>query len=312
VNPSPVAPVPLNVDVIGVPIDYGAGRRGVDMGPSAIRYTGLRAGLEALGHRVTDLGNVEVPPSETLVPGAAPLRYLEPIVAVLERVAARVAATAAMGHVPLVLGGDHSIALGSVTGAARDRRLGLVWLDTHGDFNTAETTPSGNVHGMPLAALCGYGDPRLVTLGGAYGAQAKVAPENVAVVGARDLDDGERRLMREAGIHVFSMEAIDRAGIGEVMRRAIEVAARGTVGIWVSLDLDVMDPMYAPGVGTPHPGGLTFREAHLAVEMLAETGRVAGLDVVEVNPVLDRANVTAALAVELVLSAFGKRIWEAV
>jgi arginase len=300
----------MRIDVIGVPMDYGSGRRGVDMGPSAIRYAGLDAGLAALGHQVRDLGNIEVPPAETIPADDAPVRYLDPIVAVLRRLTERVSASVEDGRVALVLGGDHSVALGSVAGAARHRRLGLVWLDTHGDFNTVETTPSGNVHGMPLAALCGYGDPALVTVGGTYANAAHLAPDNVAVVGVRDLDADERTLMRESGIHVYSMEAVDRRGIGDVMRRAIEDASRGTDGIWVSLDLDVVDPMYAPGVGTPFPGGLTFREAHLAAEMLAGTGHVVGLDVVEVNPVLDRANATAALAVELILSTFGKRVWE--
>jgi arginase len=211
--------------------------------------------------------------------------------------------------VGVVLGGDHSIALGSVAGAARDRSLGLIWLDAHGDFNTHQTTPSGNIHGMPLAALCGYGDERLVTLGGMLEGGPRISPQNVAIVGVRDLDPAERDLMREAGVTVYSMEAVDRYGIGEVIRRAIDIAVRGTGGIYVSLDLDVVDPMYAPGVGTPVPGGLTYREAHLAAEMLAETGQVVGLDLVEVNPILDRSNASADLAVELALSALGKRVW---
>jgi arginase len=300
----------MQIDIIGVPIDFGSGRRGVDMGPSAIRYAGLEAGLRALGHSVSDLGNVEVPPSETCTIDDPRLKYLDPIVDVLSRLADRVQANIAAGHTSLVLGGDHSIALGSVAGAARDRDLGLIWLDTHGDFNTSETSPSGNIHGMPLAALCGYGDPRLVALKGALHGGAGVRVENVAIVGARDLDSQEKRLMREAGITVFSMESVDRFGIAEVMRRAIEVASRGTDGIYVSLDLDVIDPRYAPGVGTPYPGGLSYREAHLAVEMLAETKRIVGLDLVEVNPILDHLNNTAELAVQLALSAFGKRVWD--
>lgn len=299
----------MQIDIIGVPIDFGAGRRGVDMGPSAIRYAGLETGLEALGYAVNDLGNVEVPPSETCVIDDPSLRYLDPIVEVLRRVADRVDASIAAGHATLVLGGDHSLALGSVSGAARRRNLGLIWLDTHGDFNTSATTPSGNIHGMPLAALCGYGDERLVTLGGTRGGAVLPVP-NVAVVGARELDPDERQLMREAGVNVFSMEAIDRYGIAEVMSRAIDVVSRGTDGIYVSLDLDVIDQTYAPGVGTPSPGGLTFREAHLAAEMLAETKRVVGLDLVEVNPILDHLNTTAELAVRLALSAFGKRVWD--
>jgi arginase len=299
----------MRIEIIGVPMDLGAGRRGVDMGPSAIRYADLEAGLEALGHTVTDRGNIAVPPSETRDPGEPSLRYLDAILAVEQRVAEEAASIAGAGGVGVVLGGDHSVALGSIAGAARGRTLGVIWLDAHGDFNTAGTTPSGNIHGMPLAALCGYGDDRLVSIGGWTGAGAKVSPRNVALVGVRSLDPEERNLMREAGVTVFPMETIDRFGIAEVIRRAIEVASRGTDGIYVSLDLDVLDPMYAPGVGTPVPGGLTYREAHLAAEMLAETGRVVGLDLVEVNPILDRSNATGDLAVQLALSALGKRVW---
>lgn len=301
----------MQIDIIGVPMDFGSGRRGVDMGPSAIRYAGLEAGLEALGHEVRDHGDVTVPPSETCEAGDRTLKYLAPILEVVQRLADRVAASTAEGRVTVVLGGDHSIALGSVAGAARGRDLGLIWLDTHGDFNTNETTPSGNIHGMPLSAICGIGDERLVTLGGTREAGPIVDPHNVVVVGARDLDADEKRLMQAAGITVYSMESVDRFGIGEVMRRAIDVAGRGADGIYVSLDLDVIDPNYAPGVGTPFPGGLTFREAHLAVEMLAESAKVVGLDVVEVNPILDRVNSTGELAVQLALSAFGKRVWAA-
>jgi arginase len=215
----------------------------------------------------------------------------------------------AEGHLPLVLGGDHTSALGSVAGAARHRKLGLIWLDAHGDFNTAETSPSGNIHGMPLSALCGYGAEALVTLGGTDSSEAKLAPHNIAVVGARSLDPQEKQLLRSAGVAVYSMEMVDRLGIVETMQRAIELACRGTDGIYLSLDLDVLDPVFAPGVGTPVTGGLTFREAHLAVELLAETKRLIGMDLVEVNPILDKSNMTAELAVQLALSAFGKRIW---
>lgn len=300
----------MQIDLIGVPLDFGAGRRGVDMGPSAIRYAGLRPGLEALGHAVDDLGNLVVPLAETCEAGNPRLKYLEPIVDVAQRLAERVAATMAEGRVPLVLGGDHSLALGSVMGAARGRKLGLIWLDAHGDFNTHETTPSGNIHGMPLAALCGYGAEPLVTLGGAEPGRAKIDPHNIAIIGARDLDSEEKRLLRASGVAVYSMETIDAVGINEVMHRAIEIACRGTDGIYLSLDLDGVDPMFAPGVGTPVMGGLTFREAHLAVERLASTRRLVGMDLVEVNPILDKVNMTAELAVKLTLSAFGKRIWD--
>ena len=300
----------MQIDLIGVPLDFGAGRRGVDMGPSAIRYAGLYQGLEALGHTVVDYGNIMVPVSETCEPGDTRLKYLDPIIGVCQRLADRVAQSMAEGRLPLVLGGDHSVALGSVIGAARGRKLGLIWLDAHGDFNTHETTPTGNIHGMPLAAICGYGAQQLVTMGGVEGMQAKIDPHNIAIIGARDLDAQEKCLLRASGVAVYSIEEIDRFGINEVLNRAIELTCRGTDGIYLSLDMDGIDPMFAPGVGTPVPGGLTFREAHLAVELLAETKRMIGMDLVEVNPILDRANMTAELAVSLALSAFGKRIWE--
>lgn len=300
----------MEIDIIGAPLDFGAGRRGVDMGPSAIRYAGLKRGLEALGHDVRDLGNVSVPLGENCPPGDPKLKYLDPIIEVEHQLVEVVSSTVEEGRIPLVLGGDHSLALGSVIGATKDgRKLGLIWLDTHGDFNTDQTTPSGNIHGMPLAALLGYGNERLVTLDGLVGSEPKIDPANVVVIGARNLDPEERALMREAGIVVFSMPMIDRFGIGAVMERAVEIASAGTAGIYVSFDLDVVDPTDAPGVGTAVPGGLDIREAHLTLEYLASTGLLAGLDLVEVNPILDRANMTAELAVELALSAFGKQIW---
>jgi arginase len=280
------------------------------MGPSAIRYAGLCQGLEALGHQVHDTGNVPVPVNETVAEGNPRLKYLEPIVNVCRDLAARVDCSISAGHMPVVLGGDHSLGLGSVMGAARGRKLGLLWIDAHADFNTDETTPSGNIHGMPLSALCGIGTPALLTLNGVDHDRAKINPRNVAVVGARDLDDPEKVLLREAGVSVFSIEAIDRYGIHEIMTRAIRIASRDTDGIYLSLDLDSVDPRYAPGVGTPVPGGLTFREAHLAVELAAESGRMVGMDVVEVNPILDERNTTAQLAVRLALSALGKRVWD--
>jgi arginase len=299
----------MEIDLIGVPLDFGAGRRGVDMGPSAMRYAGLRIGLEGLGHMVHDLGNIDVPVSETCPQGDPCLKYLDPIVDVAQRLADTIAESLRKGHVPLTLGGDHSLSLGSVMGAARGRKLGLVWLDAHGDFNTWETTPSGNIHGMPLAAIAGYGDERLVTLKGQEPVGAKVDPANIAIVGARDIDNDEHRLLEQAGVAVFSMETIDRLGMCETMQRAIAIAGRGTDGILLSLDLDGVDPLFAPGVGTPVPGGLTFREAHLAVELVAETGKLIAMDLVEVNPILDTQNATGLLAVQLALSAFGKRIW---
>lgn len=303
------------IDIIGVPLDFGGNRRGVDMGPSAIRYAGLQEKLEELGRvlgfGVEETGNVDVPLPRERPRKEDKLKYLDEIVEVNRQLAERVRQSLSQGRKPLVLGGDHSMALGSVTGASIGRRLGLVWIDAHGDFNTHQTTPSGNIHGMPLAALCGLGARDLVTLKGEYSDEPKVRPHNVVLVGIRDLDAGEKKLLREAGVAVFSMEAIDRSGIVGVMEDAVREACRGTDGVWVSLDLDSVDPTHAPGVGTPVPGGLTVREAHVAMEMLHDCGKVVGMDMVEVNPILDTSNTTAALAVEFALSAFGKMIWEA-
>ena len=297
----------MQVDVIGVPMDYGAGRRGVDMGPSAIRYAGLKTALEQTGHVMNDWGNIDVPVFESCDACDPKLRFLDVIVPVAEQLAGIVEGSVKAGRLPLSLGGDHSMALGSISGAARQRRLGLIWIDAHGDFNTAETSPSGNIHGMPLAALAGLGDSRLVGLGQQY--QAAVSPAHIAVVGVRNLDPGEKKNLAQAGVAVFSIDEIDRHGLYDVLRKAIEVVSRGTEGIYLSLDLDAIDPLYAPGVGTPVPGGLNYREAHLACEMVAETGRLVGMDLVEVNPILDERNKTAAMAVELALSALGKRVW---
>ncbi|MBI3763339.1 MAG: arginase [Chloroflexi bacterium] len=297
----------MQIDLIGVPLDFGAGRRGVDMGPSALRYAGLKSALQSIGHTVADGGNVEVPILETCVVTEPKLRYVDCIVPVARQLAERVAASVQSGNLPLTLGGDHSLSLGSVRGAARDKRLGLIWIDAHGDFNTAETTPSGNIHGMSLAALAGYGDSRLAALGDGSG--PTIAPSNIAIVGVRDLDPGERDLLQHSGAAVFGMEQIDRVGLHNVLSHAIDVASGGVDGIYLSLDLDALDPVYAPGVGTPVSGGLTYREAHMACEMIAETRRLVGMDLVEVNPILDDRNKTAELAVELALSALGKRVW---
>ncbi len=295
------------VAIIGVPIDLGAGRRGVDMGPSALRYAGLRARLETLGYQVRDQGNLPVPMVETSatpLPGAK-LRYLEPIATVCAALAETVAGMVAQGRLPLILGGDHSLAIGSVSGSARGRRLGLLWIDAHADFNTAETTPSGNIHGMGLAALVGHGHPLLTGLALRVPA---VRPEHVALVGVRDLDPPERAALRASDVHVFTMHDIDRRGMAAVIEEAVQRVSNGTAGFHVSLDLDVVDPREAPGVGTPVFGGISRREAHLAMEVVAQSGGVRSLDVVEVNPILDERNTTAELAVELVLSALGKRI----
>jgi arginase len=295
----------MRVGIVGASCDFGADRRGVDMGPSAIRYAGLQAGLERMGHDVVDAGNVVAPPAETRSVRDARLKYLDEIVALNEALFERVSGLVADDHLPLVLGGDHSVVIGSVTATTATRALGLLWLDAHGDFNTAETTSSGNIHGMPLAALAGLGDVRLAAL---RRAGPKVSPQRIVLVGTRDLDDGERELLRAHGILTYTMGHIDRLGMGAVMAQAIERAGAGTDGLHVSVDLDVVDPRDAPGVGTPVRGGISYREAHLALEMIAESGLLRGLDLVEVNPILDQHNTTAQLAAELAWSALGKKI----
>ena len=297
----------MQIDIIGVPIDLGADRRGVDMGPSAMRYAHLREKVQLLGRGVDDRGNIEVPIAETCTVDDPRLKYIGCIVPMARRAAGAVATSMQEGHFPLVLGGDHSLSLGSVRGAARHRKTGLIWIDAHADFNTAETTPSGNIHGMPLAALCGLGDTRLTQF---WDEEPALDPRHVAVVGARDLDEGEKANLREAGVLVIGMEQIDRLGMGGAVERAIERTTQDTDGLYLSFDMDALDPLHAPGVGTPVPAGLSQREAHLACELIGGTGKLMGMDMVEVNPILDVQNRTAILAVDFVLSALGKRIWE--
>ncbi len=299
----------MQIDIIGVPIDLGADRRGVDMGPSAIRYAHLQSKLEALGYSVVDKGNIEVPIAEMCSITEPKLKYLDCIVPMSRRAAGAVSTSLQSGHFPLVLGGDHSLSLGSIRGAAQAKQLGVIWIDAHADFNTDKTTPSGNIHGMPLAALCGLGDKRLIQLW--EEAFPVVDPKRVAIIGARDLDPGEKINLREAGVMVMGMEQIDRLGMVAAVEKAIEHVSRHVDGIYLSFDMDAMDPRHAPGVGTPVPAGLTQREAHVACELAAETGKLIGMDIVEVNAILDVQNQTAALAVEYVLSALGKRIWNA-
>ena len=295
----------MDVHVIGVPIDLGANRRGVDMGPSAIRYAGLQAALTRLGHRVVDLGNLVVPDPESRDPGDSRARYLAEIVAVCRELRERVAAVAQAGGFPLVLGGDHSLSVGTVAGVRRAHpQAGVLWLDAHGDCNTPATTPSGNVHGMSLAAILGRGAADLVAcLDG-----RSVRPEQVVLVGVRDLDPGERELLRNTGVRVFTMQEVDRLGLPAVMERALDHLRTHVAGIHLSLDLDVFEPSLAPGVGTPKAGGLTYREGHLAMEILAEQGVLVSMELVEVNPILDDGNRTAQLAVDMARSALGARI----
>jgi len=302
--------MPKRIRIIGVPLDLGAGRRGVDMGPSALRVAGIDTQLQRHGHDVDDIGDLTVTVPETVVFGRKDLRFADSVVAVNEVLAETVRHALADGLMPLVLGGDHSIAIGSLAGstahvAREGKRLGVVWLDAHGDINTPETTPSGNIHGMCLAVSLGLGDSRLVNL---QRPGAKLLGRNVALVGTRDLDAGERIHLREQGVRVFTIRDIDERGMAAVMKDAIAIASDGTAGIHVQLDMDVLDPTEAPGTGTPVSGGISYREAHLAMEMIADAGNMTAMDVVEINPILGYQNQTAELAVELVLSALGKRI----
>jgi arginase len=296
--------------IIGVPMDLGAGRRGVDMGPSAIRIAGLNQALAFLGCEVTDAGNVNVAPPEAVSQAHARARYLPEIAAASEELARMVEAALDEEVVPVVLGGDHSIAIGSVAGVAahyrkRGATVGIIWLDAHADCNTPETTPSGNIHGMPLAALLGYGAKELTHVAGFA---PKVAPEQTAVVGARSIDPGERELLRALGVRVFTMTEIDERGLSSCIQEAIGIATRDTAGLHVTMDMDFIDPFYAPGVGTPERGGVTYREGHLAMEKIADSGRVVSVELTEVNPLFDTQNQTAQLAVEMILSALGKKI----
>ncbi len=297
-----------DIAIIGVPVDLGAGRRGVDLGPGALRYAGIKERLAALGHSVRDLGNLAVPQAEEFDPPAPGerLRYLEALIQVNLDLAHQVEALIADGSFPLILGGDHSLAIGSISGVARGRKIGLIWMDAHGDFNTPETTPSGNIHGMSVAALTGRGHARLTAL---LEPGPVLRDANIAMVGIRDLDSDEREVLLTTGIQVFTMHDIDRRGLASVMEEALMRVSMGTAGFHVSLDMDALDPSEAPGVGTPVLGGISYREAHLAMEMVAQSGRLLGLDLVEVNPILDSHNVTAELAVAFALSALGKRIF---
>jgi arginase len=302
--------VPRKIRVIGVPLDLGQSRRGVDMGPSAVRVAGLEARLEGLGHVVEDAGNVAVAFPEQKKEGDPHAKYLKEITATCTKLADLVMKTLEAGKIPMVLGGDHSVGAGTVAGVAefyrrQKQKIGLIWIDAHTDINTPETSPSGNVHGMPLAAIMGLGPPELANICNFF---PKVSPENCVLVGVRDIDAIERENVRRAGIAVLTMRDIDERGMRTVMEEALRIAGQGTCGYHVSLDMDWVDPEDAPGVGTPVRGGATYREAHLAMEIIADHSRLLSFEVVEVNPVIDEHNRTADLAVELTLSAFGKKI----
>jgi arginase len=300
-----------SIRIIGVPMDLGTSRRGVDMGPFAIRYTDLRSRLERLGHTVEDAGNIHVPLREDAERGAQRgARFLGAITDVCFTVARETRSAFDAGSIPLVLGGDHSLAAGSIAGAAAHfaatgRKIGVIWIDAHGDLHTPGSSRSGNVHGMPLAHLLGHGDQGLA---GIAGASPAVQPGNVVLVGTRELDGPEREHAAEWRISTLTMRALDERGVRSAMDEAIAIASNGTAGIWVSFDMDVVDPGAAPGVGTAVPGGMTYREAHLVMEMLSDSGKILGIDLVEVNPVLDERNRTAEVATALLLSAFGQRI----
>ncbi len=299
------------VAIIGVPMDLGGNRRGVDMGPSALRATELAAKMKELGCEVLDAGDIDTPIPEECKVGDPNKKYADAIYKVCEKLAAKTKNLLSKGYLPIVLGGDHSLAMGSIGGSAgywqaQNKRLGLIWFDAHGDMNTPDSTRSGNVHGMPFAHVMGMGDPKLIGIGGI---KNKVAPSNTCLVGARDIDEREKALIAKSQVKVFTMKEVDRFGISKVMEQVIGIAANGTGGIHVSLDIDACDPSIAPGVGTPKKGGLNYREIHFAMELIADSGLLTCLDIVEVNPILDVRNSTAELCTELILSALGKRIF---
>lgn len=303
-------PYPERIRLIGVPLDLGAGRRGVDMGPSALRIAGIRERLERLGYQVEDLGDLTVPIPESTDPGDPAAHYLPQIAAVAEALSEQVSDALREGTVPLVLGGDHSLSIGTIAGAARwaaetDSDFGLLWFDAHADMNTPDTSPSGNVHGMPLAVSLGYGPAELT---GIAGFTPKVRWDKAVLIGARDIDRSERPLVRESGIRTFTMREIDEQGIVPVLEEALAIVTEGTAGFLVSWDMDVVDPNFAPGVGTPVKGGVDYREGHLALEIVSDSDGMIGMDLVETNPILDERNRTGRLGMELILSAFGKTI----
>jgi arginase len=303
------------VHILGVPLDHGAGRRGVGMGPSALRVGGLHQALSSCGYTVTDCGDLDIAAPETLSPGNHQARYLALIASVCEQVCRQVTETLRAGSLPLVIGGDHSVAIGTLSGIAAHARAagsalqasapGLIWFDAHCDINTPLSSPSGNIHGMPLACLLGHGPDALTGIGFTG---AKLDPAHCVLIGVRDIDVEERHLVKAAGIRIFTIADIDKRGMAAVTEEALTIAHAPNGLLHVSFDVDVLDPDVAPGTGTTKPGGLTYREAHLAMEIVADCGRMTSMEMVEVNPTLDEHNRTAELAVELIASALGKRI----
>jgi arginase len=300
----------VKIRILGVPLDLGQERRGVDMGPSAVRAAGLNAAIKSLGHRVEDTGNLHVRIAEEQPFGDKHAKYLTEIAEACRDIAQRVHRTLEEGLFPLLLGGDHSMAIGTSAGVSkfcRDRgeEVGLMWIDAHGDINTPETSPSGNIHGMPFAATLGFGPEALTNI---YGFAPKLQAARSVLIGVRSLDAREADTLKKSGVHVFTMRDIDEQGMRAVMEKSLAVTNTGTAGFMVSFDMDVMDPSEAPGVGTPVRGGLTFREAHLALEMIADSGKMLSLEMVEVNPIIDIMNKTAILGEGLISSALGKKI----
>lgn len=294
------------ISIIGVPMDLGQTRRGVDMGPSAIRYAGIVERLENLQYEMEDLGDIMIGRAERVQNNDSKLRNLKSVAEGNAKLAEQVDEVVKNGSFPLVLGGDHSIAIGTIAGVAKHyNNLGVIWYDAHGDLNTSETSPSGNIHGMSLAVSLGLGHPDLTNI---LGYMPKVKPENVVIIGARSLDEGERALIKEKGIRVYTMHEIDRLGMTKVMEETIQYLKEKTDGVHLSLDLDGLDPADAPGVGTPVLGGISYRESHLAMEMLAEAQIITSAEFVEVNPILDEKNKTASVAVALMGSLFGEKL----
>lgn len=294
------------ISIVGAPMNLGQLRRGVDMGPSAIRYAGVVERLESLGYQVNDLGDIEIGRDRLTTDPLTGLRNLEAVVQASTKIADKVDKIMKEGSFPLVLGGDHSIAIGTLAGISKYfKRLGVIWFDAHGDLNTPETSPSGNIHGMPLAVSLGLGETTLTQIGGYC---PKIQPKNIVIIGARSLDEGEKRLIKEKGIKVYTMHEIDRLGIPKVIEETIAYFKNRSDGVHLSLDLDGLDPLYAPGVGTPVEGGLNYRESHLAMEMFFESEMITSAEFVEVNPILDEKNKTGILAVGLMASLFGESL----
>ncbi|MCA1061447.1 arginase [Rossellomorea aquimaris] len=296
-----------NISIIGVPMDLGQMRRGVDMGPSAIRYAGIVERLENLGYSINDLGDIEIGQAERIHNNPdTNLRNLKAVAEASETLAGKVNDVIGSGDFPLIFGGDHSIAIGTLAGVSPHyENLGVIWYDAHGDLNTGDTSPSGNIHGMPLAVSLGIGHEDLTGIGHS---NPKIKPENIVIIGARSLDEGERELIKEKGIKVYTMHEIDRLGMTRVMEESIDYLKGRTDGVHLSLDLDGLDPSDAPGVGTPVLGGISYRESHLAMEMLEESGMITSAEFVEVNPILDEKNKTATVAVALMGSLFGEKL----